>query len=25
MLQGLGVKTYPGAAANANNMSEFFK
>ena len=25
MLQGLGVKTYPGAAANANNMAEFFK
>lgn len=25
MLQGLGVRTYPGAAANANNMSEFFK
>ncbi len=25
MLQGLGVKTYPGAAANASNMSEFFK
>jgi phosphatidylinositol-3-phosphatase len=24
-LQGLGVKTYPGAAANANNMAEFFK
>jgi phosphatidylinositol-3-phosphatase len=25
MLQGLGVKTYPGVAANANNMAEFFK
>jgi acid phosphatase len=25
MLQGLGVKTYPGSASSAANMSEFFK
>lgn len=25
MLEGLGVKTYPGNAKNANNMSEFLK
>lgn len=25
MLQALGVKTYPGAAANTNNMAEFFE
>jgi hypothetical protein len=25
MLEGLGIKTYPGSAKSASNMSEFFK